>query len=119
MAKGLRVPVGVDKSGGAALEDDPIHLATILQQALQVGEDDNPFQNLGLNGNIIFSVNDASAQALAKNSVERILRKYSDRVKIDPSNPIRFSRKEGELICEFGYINLDTGEPDTFSGAIA
>lgn len=119
MAKGLSIPVGVDKSGGASLEDDPLHLATILQQALQLGDDDNPFQNLGIDPQIIFAVNDPAAQARAKNSIERILRKYADRVRLDTTVPMSFSR-EGELLkCEFQYINLDTGEAETFSGVIA
>lgn len=119
MAKGFSIPVGVDKSGGASLEDDPLHLSTILQSALSLGEDDNPFQNLGLDPQIIFAVNDPAAQARAKNSVERILRKYSDRVRLDTSVPMSFSKDGEHLRCEFSYINLDTGERDTFSGVVS
>jgi len=119
MAKGMKFPVGVDQSGGAALEDDPQHLDTILKLALQPGDDDNPFQSLGLDERIIFAVNDSNAQGLARNSVERILRKYTDRVRIDPTAPISFSRNaEGELECSFRYINLDTGRSQDFSTTI-
>lgn len=119
MAKGMTVPVGVSQGGGAALEDDPQHLNTILNMALQPGDDDNPFQSLGLDERIIFAVNDSAAQGLARNSIEKILRKYNDRLQIDPTVPISFVKTaEGELECSFRYINLDTGKVTDFSGTI-
>lgn len=119
MARGMLIPVGVDKSGGAALEDDPEHLNSILTLALQPGDDDNPFQSLGLDERIIMSVNDSAAQGLARNSIEKILRKFNDRLQVDPNQPITFNRtQEGELQCSFRYINLDTGKVTDFSGTI-
>lgn len=119
MAKGMAMPVGVNQSGGAALEDDPEHLNTILTLALRPGEDDNPFQSLGLDGRIIFAVNDSAAQGLARNAIEKVLRKFNDRLQIDPQAPISFSRtEEGELQCSFRYVNLDTGKVTDFSGTI-
>lgn len=119
MARGMKLPVGVDQSGGAALEDDPQHLNAILTLALQPGDDDNPFQILGLDEQIIFSVNDAGAQGVARNAIEKILRKFNDRLQIDPTAPITFSRTaEGQLGCDFRYVNLDTGKVTDFSGTI-
>lgn len=115
----MRLPVGVDKSGGAALEDDPEHLNTILALALRPGDDDNPFQSLGLDAKIIMSVNDSAAQGLARNAIEKILRKFNDRLQLDPSGPITFNRtQEGELECSFRYVNLDTNKVTDFSGTI-
>lgn len=119
MSKGMAIPVGVDKSGGARLEDDPQHLNTILNLALQPGDDDNPFQSIGLDERIIFAVNDPAAQGLARNSIERILRKYTDRLQLDQSQPITFTKTDqGTLQCSFRYINLDTGKATDFTGTI-
>lgn len=119
MAKGMSIPVGVDQSGGAKLEDDPQHLNTILNFALQPGDDDNPFQSLGLDERIIFAVNDPAAQGLARNSVEKILRKFNDRLRLDQSQGISFKQNgEGELECSFRYVNLDTGKVTDFTGTI-
>lgn len=119
MALGFGLPVGVSQSGGAKLEEDPQHLATILHLALQPGQDDNPFQELGLSEAIIFSINDSSAQALARNSIERILSKFADRLTLDRSVPITFGRTaEGQLEVSFRYIDLDTNKPEDFRTTI-
>lgn len=119
MAKGMAVPVGVDQSGGARLEDDPTHLETILRLALSPGEDDNPFQNLGLDERIIFSVNDPAARGVARASIQAILRKYNDRVEIDPNFPLSFSvTEEGRLDVSFKYVNLDTNEVNDFRAVL-
>lgn len=119
MAKGMAMPVGVDQSGGAALEDDPNHLDTILRLALSPGDDDNPFQNIGLDERIIFSINDPAARGIARASIQAILRKYSDRVELDPNFPIQFSvTTEGQLDVSFRYINLDTNEVNDFRAVV-
>lgn len=119
MAKGFGMPVRADKSGGAALEDDPRHLATVLKLALSPGDDDNPFQSLGLDERIIFAVNDPAARGLAKNSIERILRKFSDRLTLDTSVPMQFSQsEEGKLEVSFRFIDLDTNTPTDFKTTI-
>lgn len=119
MAKGLTMPVGVDKSGGADLGQDNSHFDTILRLALSPGDDDNPFQNLGLDQRIIFALNDPAAQGLARQSIETIFRKYSSRAKLDTRNPITFSKnEEGVLEVKFGYVDLDTNEVKEFTSEI-
>ena len=119
MAKGFALPVGVDKSGGAATVEDTFDLDKILRLALSPGDDDNPFQQLGLDERIIFNVNDPAARGLARASIEAILRKYADRVEIDPNNPIQFSVVEsGRLDVSFKYIDLDTGNVNDFRTTI-
>lgn len=119
MGKGLSVPVKTSPGGGAKLEDDPQHLSTVLRLALSIGEDDNPFQNLGMDKSSIFAINDASAKALAENNIRKILNKFSDRLKLDENKPITFDQNtEGELQVNFGFINFDTGESENFTTTI-
>lgn len=119
MPKGLTVPVMPGQSGGAQIQEDPNHLDSILRLALAEGGDDNPFQRLGLDRSIIFRINDPSARGVAKRSVEAIVRKFSDRIALDPSQPVSFSRtKEGELLVSFRYVDLTTNEATDFSAVI-
>lgn len=116
MGKGLSIPVGVNQGGGAQLEDDPQHLRTILRLALSPGEDDNPFQNLGLDERIIFSINDPETRGVARNIIQKILQKFNDRLALDPATPIEFSViEEGRLDISFRYVNLDTNQPTDFN----
>jgi len=119
MGKGLSVPVRVNQGGGAKLEEDPFHLSTVLRLALSAGDDDNPFQNLGIDQSILFAINDSGAQATARNIIKKILNKFSDRLKLDESRPVQFSQpNEGELEVSFRYINLDNNESTDFSTLI-
>jgi len=57
MPTGLKIPVRVNKSGGAAIETDEVEQTKKLMfQALSEGGDNNPFQSFGLNGNLVFSI---------------------------------------------------------------
>jgi len=116
MGKGLAIPVGVNQGGGAKLEDDPVHLRTVLRSALSPGEDDNPFQNLGLDESIIFSIDDPAARGTARNIIQKILQKFSDRLVLDPRTPVEFSKiAEGRFDVSFTYINLDTNQATDFN----
>ncbi len=116
MGLGLAIPVGVNQGGGAQLEPDPQHLRTVLRLALSPGDDDNPFQNLGLDERIIFSINDPATRGVARNIIQKILQKFSDRLVLDPSSAVEFRQiKEGRLDISFRYVNLDTNEPTDFN----
>jgi len=94
-------------------------LDTILRLALSPGDDDNPFQNLGLDERIIFSINDPAARGIARASIQAILRKYSDRVELDPNSPLEFATTaEGRLEVSFRYVNLDTNTVNDFRAIV-
>lgn len=115
MGKGLITPVGVNQGGGAALEEDPLHLNTILRNALLGGGDDNPFQNLGLDLSIIFSVNNDSAKGVARSAVNKVLAKFRDRLRLVPNTQIEIRQVEGgQVELSFQYINLDNNQAQDF-----
>ena len=116
MAIGLKMPVGVTSAGGAALLDEPDELRKLVILAISEGEDDNPFQQLGIDMRIIFAQNDPSAVALARSSITAILNKFDERLALDSSVPIQFNIEEnGELRVQFRYVNLDSNEPNDFN----
>jgi len=45
---GLSIPMTVNKGGGAKIENSDAQLHKLILQALQEGDDDNPFQDLGI-----------------------------------------------------------------------
>lgn len=116
MPTGLRVPVGVNKSGGANIEDDEVEQTKkMLNLALSEGGDDNPFQDLGLKGDLIFSIQNASFRGKALSFVERVIAKFSDRIALAPGEPIQFTQDvENEIEMGFQYVDLSTNKVQDF-----
>jgi len=109
MTMGLKVPVGVSTSGGAYIEkSDGEQMKKILFLALSQGDDKNPFQNLGREINeLIFRIKKPSTQARAKDILERVLAKFSDRIQLAPDAVITFQDiGEGEWEMSFEYVDL-------------
>jgi len=116
MPTGLRMPVGVSKSGGAAVETNESNQTTkMLFLAFSEGEDNNPFQNLGIGGDLIFSIRNAAFRGRAQRAVERVIQRFSDRIALSPSQPIRFTQTvENEVEISFEYVDLLTNKVEEF-----
>jgi len=116
MATGLRIPVGVNKSGGAAIEtDDSRQKQKLLTLAFSEGGDDNPFHTLGLDPGLIFSIKDAQFRGKAKLEIERILSDFEGLILLDPNEPIKFDFDTlGEVELSFQYVDLETNRPQEF-----
>ena len=117
MPTGLKIPVGVDTSGGARVEtNEPKQLRKMLILALSDGGDDNPFQQLGLDKGLIFSIDNPSFRGRAQRALNDILAKFADRVELAPDEPIKFeeSGTEGEVIMSFQYVDLLTDKVEDF-----
>lgn len=119
MPRGLRMPVGVDGTGGAALVESEDNDTKIIYLALGSGHNENAFQQeIALGDDMIFDLADPALKARILRRVNRIfddfvrLKRYklvrdSVRFKEDPANQ--------ELSLEFKYINLESDEERTFS----
>jgi len=119
MPTGLKVPVRVNKSGGAAIEtNESEQEKKMLELAFGEGDDKNPFQDLGIRGrNLIFSVMGAGFQARALRESERILAKFSETVALKPDEPIVFNvenQDKGEIEMSFEYVDLFTNNVEQF-----
>jgi len=85
MPTGLKVPVRVNKAGGAAVEtNESEQTKKMLALAFSEGDDDNPFQDLGLKANIIFSIKGPAFRGRAERAVNAILARFADRVSLPP-----------------------------------
>lgn len=116
MPTGLKIPVRVNKSGGAAIETNETKQTNkLLFQALAEGGDNNAFQDLGIKGKLIFSVMDAAFRGRALRAIEVILAKFAERIALKPDQPIRFEElKNGEIEVSFEYLDLLTNKPEEF-----
>ena len=116
MATGLKVPVGVSKSGGASLESDSSKQnKKILLLALSEGGDNNPFQKLGI-GNLIFKIKDVATRAQVQREIQKVVNQLSDRIVLLPDEPITFKEDvEGELEVSIKYIDIETNKVEEFT----
>ena len=117
MPTGLKVPVTVNRSGGAAIEKDELkNTQKILDLAFSEGDDKNPFQDLGIEDNLIFSIDNPAFRGRVTRAIESILAKFPDAVQLTESEPITFEKvREGELQMSLKYIDLLTGRQETFT----
>lgn len=120
MYRGLSVPLTVNKGGGAKKESETSQLDKLVVLALQEGDDDNPFQDLGLSPRIIYNINDDAAKYDAKEEIERLLSSFRGRLQLS-SDGIRIQSdqntqqtQEGDSHVAFEYVNLDTNTPREF-----
>ena len=117
MPTGLKVPVGVNKSGGAAIEtNESRQLRKMLILAFSEGGDQNPFQQLGIDPGLVWSVNNVGFRGRATRALNVILAKFIDRVELSPNQPIKFeqSENEGEVIMSFEYVDKLTDKVEDF-----
>lgn len=117
MPTGLKMPVRVNEKGRAAVEtNESSNTLKILVLAFQEGEDTNPFQDLGIDKRIIFSVNSVSFRSQVIRVVERVLNRFPDLVRLDESRPITIKEgtNDNEIILDFFYIDLLTSKSEEF-----
>ena len=111
MAEGFSVPVRVNQGGGVKTEVGTDQLDKIIRLAFSAGDDDNPFQDLGISESIIFQVNDPSTHGVLRSRVRAILQKFADRIQLEPSKGIQIRENAaGEVNLSFDYIDLETNE---------
>ena len=120
MYRGLSIPLTVNKGGGAKKESELTQLDKLIVLALQEGDDDNPFQKLGLSPKIIYRINDDISKYDSKIDIERILSSFRGRLQLGDDGVVIDSErntpqiKEGDMNVSFEYINLDTDTARSF-----
>lgn len=117
MAKGLKVPVGVDRSGGAAWIEGDAQKHQLLQIALSSGENANAFQqNINLGEAMIFGNDSSRMRAAIMQRVLRIFEEFErNRLFRLMVETVAWSKgDEGELVIEFSYIDIESDETKSF-----
>lgn len=117
MATGLRLPVGVDGTGGAALVTTDENDSKIIRIALGDCDNEHAFQQeIGLGGGMVFDLNDPNAKARSLAKIRSIFRHFRDlrRFKLLPDTIRWEPTKEGELTLSFMYRSLESDEEHEF-----
>lgn len=118
MKSGLAIPVGVNNTGGAAWAENTPNDVKTISLAISDGDNDNAFQqNIGIDTSIVFSIMDYAFQASVVEKLRSIFLQFEkdDRYKLLPGSIKWKQEKEGEMILEFAYQNLETDNVITFS----
>lgn len=121
MAKGLRIPVGVNKAGGTAWVEGDAHKRQVISTALSSGESANAFQQeLNLGDDMIFGEDSPDFRS------EILRRLFSIFQTFEEQKLFRLMREtiewtknegEGELILEFQYVDIESDEIKDFRKA--
>jgi hypothetical protein len=118
MATGLKVPIGVNSIGGAALVNGDDNDIKIIKLALTNDDNENAFQqNIGLGEEMIFDLNDPTTRPKIISKLRRIFDKFeaNNRFKL-LYNTIKWeeSSDDGELSLTFKYLNIESDEIKEF-----
>jgi len=111
MKAGLAIPVGVNNTGGAAWAELATNDIKTISLSISDGDNDNAFQqNLGIDTSVVFSIMDYAFQASVVEKLRSIFLQFErdDRYKLLPGSIKWKQEKEGEMILEFAYQNLET-----------
>jgi len=118
VAKGLKIPVGVDTTGGSATLEGDEYADQVIRTGLSDHDNANAFQqDTGLGEEMIFGKTDTAQKAAILRKLysmfavweeERLFRLMRETIKWSTNI------ESGELIIEFQYINLESDEPTTF-----
>lgn len=119
MPVGLRLPVGVSSSGGAALVDSDANDNKIISLALGSDDNENAFnQDIGLGIDMVFAISDPHVRGKVMGRLRRIFRRFEaqKRYKLLPGT-VKWSQESEtqDLTLEFKYLNLESDEEQTFS----
>ncbi len=118
MAIGLRIPVGVNSSGGAALVEGDENDRKIIKSSLADDDNENAFQqNIGLGHSMIFDLSDPMLKSNITRKTVSIF-EYFEKLKRFRllTNTIKWEENSDkqELIFSFRYVNLESDQPKDF-----
>lgn len=117
MARGMRVPVGVNMMGGAAMVEGEDNDQKTIFVAMSNCDNDHAFQqDLGMDIGVVFQTVDSGARAKVLRRIRDIFRLFEedDRYRL-LNDSLSWSTKEGELVLEFKYLNIETDQVQSFS----
>jgi hypothetical protein len=119
MAGGLALPVAVQQ-GRAAIVQGEAQLKKVIFLALMPCPSANPFQDLGLEPDLVFSINDEATEALVNRRIDDAFRRFEaeGRARLADGYP-QFSIDSAtqELIADIKYVNLETTSEEELSVA--
>src|SRR5262245_2061814 len=110
MATGLSLPLRAD-NGRAALSTGEEQLKKVIMLAIADCDSGNPYQDLGIDQAIVFSMNDDQTKAYAKRRIVDAFRRLEVEGRAQLIGAPTFTTLEGgSLECQIKYLNIETNE---------
>ena len=113
---GLRLPVGPNEKGRAATVTGSEFVRQTLLTAIQDCTSKNPFQDLGVDDEIIYDINDESSMADLMLRLQEIFARFEAQeiARLDNrTTPISFSQdEEGEFNAVIRFVDLEADKPE-------
>lgn len=123
MAKGLRIPMGVNPSGGAALVEGDANDMKTLKAALGSDDNENAFQQgFGMGDGMIFDIADAGTRNRITRRLVEIFRRFEaqKRYILRPETIAwDYDSAEQTTTLSFLYLNVESDEDKTFRQAFS
>lgn len=118
MPAGLRVPIGVNKSGGLAFVEHDDQDQKVIKLALGSGDSENAFQQgegLALGVDMIFDINDPTNRVRIRRLIVGIFADFetANRFKLLPDS-LEFSEEGAEATLKLKYLNIESDEVNEF-----
>jgi|WetSurMetagenome_2_1015567.scaffolds.fasta_scaffold1074541_2 hypothetical protein len=114
MAVGLRIPVGVNPAGGAALVARDENNEKIIKTALSSCYNENAFQQgIGIGEDFVFDTNDLSIRMRVQRILLKIFEEFTIQKRFKLINKsIKWTENsaDGELALEFKYYDMEADE---------
>lgn len=113
MAKGLKLPIGVNPLGGAAMVEGNDQNQKIIFTAMSDCDNENAFeQDQGISAEVVFSLNDVGVGLIARRKIVHIFQEFyrQNRFKIQEESIKIEKNNKQEMILEFEYIDIETDE---------
>lgn len=118
MAKGIKVPVQVSRTGGIAWVEADDHKRQVIMLALSSGENANAFQqNVNLGDDMIFGADSPRFRSGILRRLDGIFRTFEEqklfrlmRETIEWENDL----EAGELTLSFSYVDIESDEVKEF-----
>jgi len=114
MAVGLRLPCGVDPTGGAALVSKDSNNEKIIKTALSNCYSNNAFQqDLGLGDEFVFDITDATLKARVQRKLVKLFKEFTIQKRFQLlTDTIKWSEnvEDQELIMTFKYHDMEADE---------
>lgn len=114
MARGLELPIKIS-NGRMVKKSGDDYIKQLIMTALRSGDSENPFQDLGLGGFMIFGIQNGGTQAQIKEKIIPIFNSLEEDqlARLDnPSKDIQFEVDGTDLKMTINYRNMETQERD-------
>ena len=118
MAKGLKVPMGANRSGGMAVVEGDDNDMKIIKAALTDPDNENAFQqDIGLGEDVVFDFNDPRTRARVGRRVKEIFRIFQEEKRFKLlDNTIKWDTisETQELVLSFKFLSMESDEEKEF-----